>query len=48
MLSSYYPGGKASLLEVFGDTKFMAEYMDEKAVLLDQTAGTTATAQPDH
>jgi len=39
MLSSYYPQGKASALEISGDTKFTAEYMDKKVVLLDRTAG---------
>jgi hypothetical protein len=46
MLSTYYPGGRASVLEVFGGTKFTAEYMDEKTVLLDQRADSRATAQP--
>ncbi len=35
MLSSYYPEGRASALEICGDTKFTAEYMDQRSVLLD-------------
>jgi Calcineurin-like phosphoesterase len=35
MFSSYYHGGRASALEICGDTKFTAEYMDQQTVLLD-------------
>jgi hypothetical protein len=35
MLSSYYPGGRPSALEISGDTKFTAEYMDRRVVLLE-------------
>ena len=35
MLSSYYPGGKPSALEVCGDGKFIALYLDEVGVLLN-------------
>lgn len=35
MLSSYYPGGRPSALEISGDTKFTADYTDQKVVLLD-------------
>lgn len=35
MLSSYYPGGRASAMEICGDAKFTAAYMDQQAVLLD-------------
>jgi hypothetical protein len=35
MLSSYYHGGRASALEICGDTKFTAEYMDQYTVLLE-------------
>ncbi len=35
MLSSYYPGGRASALEIEKDGKFTAEYMDEQTVLLE-------------
>jgi Calcineurin-like phosphoesterase len=34
MLSSYYPGGKPSALEICGDGKFIAMYLDEVGVLL--------------
>jgi hypothetical protein len=35
MLSSYYPGGRASALEICGDGKFIAVYLDQQVVLLD-------------
>jgi hypothetical protein len=35
MLSSYYPGGRASALEICGDSKFIAVYLDQQVVLLD-------------
>jgi hypothetical protein len=35
MLSSYYPGGRASALEICGDSKFVAVYLDQQVVLLD-------------
>jgi len=35
MLSSYYPGGRASALEIRSDTNFAAEYTDQRVVLLD-------------
>jgi hypothetical protein len=34
MLSSYYPGGRASALQIQDDIKFTANYMDEQVVLL--------------
>jgi hypothetical protein len=34
MLSSYYPGGHASALEIRDDAKFTAEYMEEAVVLI--------------
>jgi hypothetical protein len=34
MLSSYYPGGRASALQIQNDAKFTANYMDEQVVLL--------------
>jgi hypothetical protein len=40
MLSSYYPGGRASALEIRGDTNFTAEYTDQRVVLLEP-AGTS-------
>ncbi len=38
MLSSYYPGGRASALEICGDAKFTAKYMDQQIVLIDPGA----------
>jgi len=35
MLSSYYPGGRASALEICGDNKIIAVYLDHQVVLLD-------------
>jgi hypothetical protein len=35
MLSSYYPGGRASALEICGNGKFIALYPDQAVVLLD-------------
>jgi hypothetical protein len=35
MLSSYYPGGRASALEICNDARFTAEYMDQQMVLID-------------
>ena len=40
MLSSYYPGGRASALEICSDSKFIAVYLDKQVVLLD--SGTPA------
>ena len=44
MLSSYYPGGRASALESCGDSKFVVVYMDSQAVVVD--AGAAAGAAP--
>jgi hypothetical protein len=38
MLSSYYPGGRASALEIRNDAKFTAEYMDQQVLLLEPAA----------
>jgi hypothetical protein len=43
MLSSYYPGGRASALEICGGAKFIAVYLDQQVVLLDP-AGSSAQA----
>jgi hypothetical protein len=43
MLSSYYPGGKASALEICGGAKFTAEYLDQRVVLVD-SAGSSPTS----
>jgi hypothetical protein len=41
MLSSYYPGGRASALEICGGAKFIAVYLDQQVVLLD-SAGSSS------
>ncbi len=35
MLNSYYPGGRASALEIQDNVKFTAQYMDQQIVLLE-------------
>lgn len=35
MLSSYYPGGRASALEICGDARIIVVYMDQLTVLLE-------------
>jgi hypothetical protein len=40
MLNSYYPGDATSALEICGNGKFVAVYLDQQAVLLDP-AGTS-------
>jgi hypothetical protein len=45
MLSSYYPGGRASALEICADAKkFIAVYQDQQAVLLDATGSSPQDA----
>jgi len=46
MLSSYYPGGRASALEICGDGKFVAVYLDEQVVLLDSPGFSLQGAWP--
>jgi hypothetical protein len=46
MLSSYYPGGKASALEIRNDAKFTAEYMDQQVVLLEPAAVSLREGEP--
>jgi hypothetical protein len=46
MLSSYYPGGRASALEICGGVKFTAEYMDQQVVLVDPAAASSQGAAP--
>jgi hypothetical protein len=46
MLSSYYPGGRASALEICGDTKFMAGYMDQQGVLLEPAGSSSHNGGP--
>lgn len=44
MLSSYYPGGRASALQIQDNAKFTADYMDEQVVL--EPAQKEEVAQP--
>jgi hypothetical protein len=44
MLSSYYPGGRASALEICGDARFTAKFMDEQIVLLASAVSSPAKA----
>jgi hypothetical protein len=44
MLSSYYAGGRASALEICGDAKFTAKYMDEQVVLIDPAVSSPGKA----
>jgi hypothetical protein len=37
MLNSYYPGGRASVLEIENNARFTAEYADQQVVLLEPT-----------
>ena len=46
MLSSYYPGGRASALEICGDGKFIAVYLDQRGVLLDPAGTSPHDAAP--
>jgi Calcineurin-like phosphoesterase len=47
MLSSYYPGGRASALEIRNDAKFTAEYMDQQVVLLEPAAVSLREGEPE-
>jgi hypothetical protein len=46
MLSSYYPGGRASALEIQNNVKFTAEYMDQQVVLLEPAKVSLLTGGP--
>lgn len=46
MLSSYYPGGRPSALEIQGDAKFTAEYTDQRVVLLEPAATSLQNGAP--
>ena len=46
MLSSYYPGGRASALEICGDGKFIAVYLDQQVVLLDSAGSSPQSGGP--
>jgi hypothetical protein len=44
MLSSYYPGGRASALEICGDSKFTAKYMDQQVMLINSAVSASGKA----
>jgi len=46
MLSSYYPGGRPSALEICGGAKFIAVYMDQQVVLLDSAGSSPQDTGP--
>jgi len=46
MLSSYYPGGRASALEICGNAKFIAVYLDQQVVLLDSAGSSPQNGGP--
>jgi len=46
MLNSYYPGGRASALEICGDGKFIAVYLDQQVVLLDSAGSSPQNGRP--
>lgn len=47
MLSSYYPGGRASALEIQDDAKFTAEYMDQQMVLAEPAGPSLRSGAPE-
>ena len=46
MLSSYYPGGRASALEIQNDTKLTADYMDQQVVLVEPAGASVGNVAP--
>ena len=46
MLSSYYPGGRPSALEICGDSKFIGVYLDQRVVLLDSAGPSPQSGGP--
>jgi hypothetical protein len=46
MLSSYYPGGRASALEICGGDKFIGVYLDQEAVLLNSAGSLPQNGGP--
>jgi hypothetical protein len=46
MLSSYYPGGRPSALEIQGDAKFTAEYTDQQMVLVEPAGPSLRSGAP--
>jgi len=47
MLSTYYPGGRPSALEIRGGTKFTAKYMDQQVVLIEPAGLSLRNGAPD-
>jgi len=46
MLSSYYTGGRPSALEICGDAKFIAVYLDQQVLLLDSAGSSPPNGGP--
>ncbi len=46
MLSSYYPGGRPSALEIEDDAKFTAEYSDQQMVLVEPAGASVGNGAP--
>ena len=46
MLSSYYPGGRPSALEICGDTRFTAEYLDQQVALIPPASASAPSGAP--
>src|SRR6267143_2160500 len=46
MLSSYYPGGRPSALEIEDDAKFTAEYSDQQMVLVEPAGASVQNVSP--
>ena len=46
MLSSYYPGGRPSALEIQDDAKFTAEYTDQQMVLVEPAGPSLPSGAP--
>src|SRR6267142_6620237 len=46
MRSSYYPGGRPSALEICGDGKFIAVYLDQQVALLDSAGSLPQNGGP--
>jgi Calcineurin-like phosphoesterase. len=47
MLSSYYPGGRPSALEILGNAKFTAEYTDQRVVLVEPAGSSLRGGAPE-
>ena len=46
MLSSYYPGGGASALEICGDGQFIGVYLDEQVTVFDSAGSSSQHGDP--